>query len=118
MTSPSSTLTRNPQAGTYGYTCTEHGIHRYGLTQQHAINVEAKHLREHHDPMATLAANLSIDLTHAAMYAAAAYHDPKPRTHDAIAMWEALTGLPTEEAQALAIWLLGAEPHVTAAVIP
>lgn len=115
-------LTRNPQTGTFGFMCVEHHVLRSGLTQTHAANVEAKHLREHHDPMAHLLANLTIDLTHAAMYAAAAYSEPeKPRKvvgYEAIAMWEALVGLPSEEARALAAYLIGTQTHHTAAVTP
>lgn len=124
MTSPTVTLTRNPTAPTrsaYGFTCTEHGIHRAGLTETHARNAEAKHLRDHHDPMATLAGGLSIDLTAVAPYAAAAYAPSNRKDGTgtmAVEMWETLVGLPSEEARALAHWLLGAEPHVTAAVIP
>lgn len=121
MTSPSPDLTRNPTAGTYGFQCTEHGVHRHGLTQQHAINIEAKHWREHHDPMAHLVGHITLDLTLAAMHAAAAYAPSVVKGEQgdfARDLWEALTGLPTEEAKALALYLVGAEPHVTAAVIP
>jgi hypothetical protein len=105
-------LTRNPQDSTWGFMCVEHRVLRSHLTEQHARNVEAKHLREHHDPMGHLAAGLTLDLTAMAIWLV------DGESIEGLLAWTALTGLPTQEAVELAQWIAAAEPHITAAVTP
>lgn len=57
---PAYELTMNVTKGTYTFVCREHGIHRPGIqTVQHAANIEAKHVREHHADDEPQALNLS-----------------------------------------------------------
>lgn len=105
---PAHGLTRNPVDGSWGFVCTEHGIHRHGLPEAHAINVERKHLREEHpDPL-----NVSLDLRAAAEHVLA--------DHDAgkLAMWKALTGMNTEHALALAVECATSPTPIILAVAP
>jgi hypothetical protein len=90
---PTAELTRNPVDGSWGYICTEHGLHRGGLTEAHALNVERKHLREDHpDPLL-----VELDLKAAAE--AFLHHNDA----GSMSVWRALTGLKTgEQAKRLA----------------
>lgn len=109
MTSPSSELSRNPVDGSWGYICTEHGIHRHGLGEMHARNVEAKHLREDHpDPL-----NVTLDLRAAAQAVVDTNRDPA-----AMQVWKALTGMNTEHALALAEQVTASPTPVILAVAP
>ncbi len=56
---PAMELTRSTLDGTHDFICREHAVTRTGLAERHALNVEAKHLREHHTDRATLEVNLS-----------------------------------------------------------
>lgn len=114
-------LTSNPLDGTYGYICTEHGVHRYGLTSKHAVNVERKHLREQHHPdLEQIVTNLVVDLTGAARMAMTAYTAGAFDQVDGalIAMWEQLTGRTGDDARALAEYLSEREGQVVAAAVP
>jgi hypothetical protein len=121
--SPYCQITRDPVTGAYGFICTEHGVLRTGLAQQHAVNVETKHLREHHaPPMEAILQNLTLDLTAAAVRVGAAYMigevagpDYHPPILDA---WEAMTGLGRDDARDLAVHIVGHHDQVTAAVVP
>lgn len=85
---PAWELTRNPVDGTYGFICREHGIHRHGLTNQHALNVEKKHLREDHaDPL-----DVELDLSAAAAAFLACQGDSTR------ALWAALVGMEDDDA--------------------
>lgn len=114
-------LTRNPVDQTYGFVCREHAIHRAGLTHQHAINTERKHIREQHpDPLdivldlsavarSVLEANLalSLDTPNPA--------DPRAR----IDLWAKLVGAENEgQAIDLAQKVYQSETPVRAAVVP
>lgn len=106
-------LTRNPTTGTWGYQCTEHGILRSGLTQTHAINVEAKHIREDHTPAeAVILANLVLDVTALAVMLMAE-QDP-----NVLLAWCALTGLEPDTAIDVANHIVMADTSVLAAVVP
>lgn len=102
-------LTRNQVDGSYGFVCREHGLLRNGLTHQHAVNVERKHLREGHpDPL-----ELELDLSEAAR-SVLHYTD-----QGSMSVWQALTGL-TDYTAALAFAerCAGAQAPVLAAVVP
>lgn len=112
MTAPTSELTRNPVDGSWGYICTEHGLHRYGLPEQHARNVEAKHLREDHaDPLV-----ITLNLTAAAQ--AVAESRAATKNQNAMAVWCALTGLSRQAALELMDQLLIQGDPIYAAVAP
>lgn len=109
MTAPTPELTRNPVDGSWGFICTEHGIHRHGLGEQHARNVEAKHLREDHaDPLA-----VTLDLKALAQYVWD-HAFQSPRLWSA---WQAFTGMDEQDALRFAEELVESEP-VTLAVAP
>lgn len=80
-------LTRNPVDGSWGFICREHGVLRSGLTERHALNVEAKHQREDH-----LTPPQELDLTEAAR--AVLHHGDA----GSLSVWKALTGLASYEA--------------------
>lgn len=111
MTAPTAELTRNPVDGSWGYICTEHGLHRHGLPEQHARNVEAKHLREDHaDPLA-----ITVNLSEAAR-SFLHYND-----QGSLSVWTALVGgldMPYDDVVDLAKNYAGAQPDVTASVAP
>ncbi len=111
---PAMELTRNPVDGSYGFICREHGIHRAGLTQQHALNVERLHLRvDHPDSL-----DLEVDLSAAARMFLA---DQDSATRD---LWASLFGMEGEDAREggdayrLAMTLVRADRPVRAVVIP
>lgn len=108
-TQPTYELTRNPADGSWGFICREHGLHRYGLTEPHAINVERKHIREDH---ATTETSLNLDLS-AAAASFLHYNDA-----GSASVWHALTGLRGMDAVILASNLANREPAVRAAVVP
>jgi hypothetical protein len=104
-------LTRNPVDGSHGFICREHGVHRSGLTHQHAVNVEAKHLREEHaDPL-----GLEVDLS--AMARFVLDQVDQKTANGAWGAWQALTGVRDVEA---AVTLAGelVDRGVRAAVVP
>jgi uncharacterized protein YbjT (DUF2867 family) len=75
-----------------------------------------------------LLTNLTLDVTRAALAAGAGYTTqavmtslnlpPSPYAKACTAMWEAMTGLDPETANALATHILGHRDQVTAAVVP
>lgn len=103
-------LTRNPMDETYGFVCRVHALLRTGLTHQHAINVEAKHVREQHpDPL-----DLELDLREAARSALHYWGEFGVQS-----LWMTLTGLlDYDQARALAERLAEAPMPVRAAVVP
>lgn len=106
---PAHELTRNPVDGTWGFICREHGVHRAGLTEPHALNVERKHLREDH---ASLPEAPALNLSEAAR-SFLHYTDQGSRS-----VWEALTGLTGQDAITYASELSLASTDATAAVVP
>lgn len=109
---PTMELTRNPVDGTWGFICLEHGVHRSGLAERHALNVEAKHIREDHaDPEGIVA-----DLAPLARRAAEEYAAQHLSTF--VALWEETTGLSREAAKALALGTAMTGQPLRAAVVP
>jgi hypothetical protein len=116
-------VTHNPVDGTYGFVCLTHGIHRAGITQRHALNIETKHRRTYHrPPIAQIADNLTVDLTAAAVIAGSGYiveEVLESQTRIPVCeLWEALTGLDRDTARDLTTYLVGHTDHHTAAVVP
>lgn len=120
---PTMELTRNPVDGSWGFICREHGTHRAGLTERHATNVEAKHLREDHaEPEAP-----TFDVTAMAV-SVLALERLATRGRDvtaegqrwdaALTLWEDLTGLEGVAALEFARAAATAPRPVTAAVVP
>ena len=109
---PAMELTRDPITDTWGFVCREHGTLRTGLTERHALNVEAKHVREDHAPeMPTL------NLTELAAFVWV-HQGRNPLLWDA---WMRLVGPEdAEAAQAFGTFCLDTTPDrpVTAAVVP
>lgn len=116
-------LTHNPAAGTYGFICREHALHRAGLTHQHAVNLEAKHLREQHaDPLALLALDLkaaALMVLRANVALDIAPETPNPDARARIDLWAALCGVEDEgKAIELAKAIHETEGPVSAVVVP
>ena len=109
---PAMELTRDPITQTWGFVCREHGILRTGLTEPHARNVEAKHLREDHAD----ALVMELDLKAAAE--ALKMEEGVPRFDGAMTLWMALTGMERRDAAVYALQVLTTEGPVTAAVAP
>jgi len=109
---PTMELTRNPVDGSYGFICREHGIHRSGLTHQHAINVERKHQREDHpDPL-----ELELDLRAGAI--ALTSLGSIDRWAGATDVWMALTGLEGHALEKFLDKVAEAPEPVRVAVVP
>lgn len=118
-------LTRNPVDETWGFICREHGLHRSGLTQAHALNVERKHVRDDHpDPLV-----LELDLkavasmvVHAAItmgnHPEAGGPARAARAEGILEMWTAMTGMEPEDAVGLAAQISRSQEPVRAAVVP
>ena len=125
-------LTRNPVDESWGFICREHGVHRSGLTQPHALNVERKHLREDHadqdTPDAfdlTAAARIVVGLVRAVelevqapSMGATAGKKLNARKGATLNLWEALTGLQGEAAIAYARKLSEADTPAIAHLAP
>lgn len=90
-------LTRNPVDGTWGFICRAHGLHRHGLVERHALNVERKHMREDHpdeNPPLNLSA-LAADVLAAQRIASRSnVTEQQVMTWNAMAVaWQTLTGM-------------------------
>jgi hypothetical protein len=109
---PAMELTRDPINGTWGFICREHGVHRHGLTERHATNVEAKHVREDHADQDTP----TLNLTELAAFVWA-NNSGDSLVWDA---WERLTGLTGGAAVDFGAFCLDTDAAhpVTAAVVP
>lgn len=120
---PTMELTRNPVDGSWGFICREHGTHRAGLTERHATNVEAKHIREQHAEPETP----TLDLTSMAksalrlqeMARGRAVASPEAQRWDAaLALLEDLTGLGGLDAVEFFATVAASPSPVRAAVAP
>ena len=109
---PAMELTRDPITGTWGFVCREHGILRTGLTERHAFNVEAKHLREDHPDAFAGAINLTELAAHVWVHSG-----KDPSLWD---LWLRVTGLSQDDAKTFGAACLDTTPDnpVTAAVAP
>ncbi len=87
---PAMELTRNVVDDSWGFICREHGLHRAGLSERHARNVEAKHLREDHAFVVNM---VQVNLTYLAQALGA---DLTPSRQAII--WATMTGQGTREA--------------------
>jgi len=119
-------LTRNPVDETWGFICREHGVHRSGLAERHARNVEAKHVREDHGdptvftvdlkPLAAMAVHAAIVLgNHPEAGGPARAAEANAR----LEMWAKLVGMEEDLEKAVALAaLVNQQDSVTAAVVP
>lgn len=103
-------LTVNVVDDTWSFVCREHAIHRTGLGERHARNVEAKHIRDHHAPVSAV-----LNISALADYVLDQVHHRDANV--AWSAWKALTGVQDTQA---AVELAGefAGRDVTAAVVP
>ena len=111
-------LTRNPVDGSWGFVCREHGIHRYGLTEPHAINVERKHQREDHADPLLVELDLQALARFVTSWRATTRQSGKTGRAVAIQAWLQLTDLPEPEALALAEVIAARREPVRVAVVP
>lgn len=95
--------------------CPQHNLIRGVETAQHAANLEALHNRVDH---ADDTDSIEVDLTAAARNVLAVEELAPDQLWGALATWEALTGLRSADAIALARQLAAAEQPLIAAVPP
>lgn len=112
---PAHELTRNPVDGTWGFICREHGVHRAGLAEAHALNVERKHLREDH---AAPEEALVLDLSAMAGRVLDSWTEPDRHCFALMGAWCALTGMAQDLALEFAKELDRRPESVHAAVVP